>query len=66
MQVTEDSEESGVWVKPCYFDDEDMVMKLGEGIFYRDSYFSKNIVEEKVESVEVDVPIQRWTELDQY
>jgi len=41
-------------------------VKLGKGTFYRDSYFSENIVEQKVESVEVDVPIQRWTEHDQY
>lgn len=49
----------GVWLKPHYCDNPDMFAKLSNGIFYQDTYFSLGVTEEEMNSVEVDVPIQR-------
>ena len=49
-----------------YFGEEDMVHKLGLGIYYRDSYFSEDVVDKKVDTVKVDELIEKWDDMDQY
>ena len=59
-------EEPGRWIRPYYYDDYNMVEKLGSGIFYQDCYFSNNIGAQELQPNEVDVPIQSWDDQDQY
>ena len=52
-------------MKPYYYNDE-IVNKLSSGMYFRGSYFSKEIVETKLNSVEIDKSIERWSNKDQY
>ena len=56
----------GKWLKPYYYDNEDMVEKLGTGIFYQETCFSSDATVDEVEGLEVDAPIERWSDKDQY
>ena len=56
----------GYWMKPHYYDDIDMVEKLGAGIFYSKSYFVDGAEIKELETPEIDVPIERWGEQDQH
>ena len=56
---------SGRWLKPFYYDEEDMVDKLASGVFYSESYFSELHIEERG-GTEGDAPIERWNDADQY
>ena len=40
--------DNGVWIKPYYYDDVDMVERLSDGNFYSESYFSSRFTEEEV------------------
>ena len=42
----EDAEE-GRWLKPQYYDDHEMVEKLSEVIFYRDSCFTEGVIKKR-------------------
>ena len=48
----------GKWIKPYYYDDKNMVEKLGTGIFYKDSYFADSITMKELSRSEVDIPIE--------
>ena len=52
-------------VKPCYYDDIDMIEKLSDGNFYSKSYFTSRFMEKKVKLVDVDVPITKQDNDDQ-
>ena len=54
------------WIKPCCFDDIDMVDNLSKGTFYHNSCFSEDIVESQHVTGETDVPIERWSERYQH
>ena len=41
-----------------------MVDKLSSGMYYSDSYFSENLVEECVNTVETDESINGWDNRD--
>ena len=48
----------GRYLRPCYFDDEEMVDELDSGMFYQDTYFAEDVeVNERVAD-ELDVPIK--------
>ena len=66
VQMIDEGSGAGLWLKPYYYDDEDVISKLGEGTFYRDSCFSENVVEQKIDSVNVDVLMQKWNDQDQH
>ena len=53
-------------MKLCCFDDQDFIDKFGEGTCYQDSYFEEGMHAKEMESVEVDVPMQGWSDGDQY
>ena len=43
-----------------------MVEKLGSGIYYSQSYFSEQVTVNSMDSTEIDHPIERWDESNQY
>ena len=51
FQRSEVNEEKSMYLRPSYFDPEEMVVKLSKGTFYSESYFSNDIVMNKVDSV---------------
>ena len=43
-----------------------MVNHLSKGTFYQDSYFNEEVVESQCVAVEVDTPIEKWSDRDQH
>lgn len=46
--------ENGVWIQRYYFNDEDIIEKFSSGCFYRDSYFTENVIEESATTQDFD------------
>ena len=54
----------GRQVRPNYNNSEDMTDNISSGIHYQDSFFSESMLEEKMESVDVDAPMKKWDDTD--
>ena len=56
----------GKWLRSYYFDNENIVGKLGTGNFYSKSYFSEDMVEEKLLLLVFNQTVEKWNKADQY
>ena len=58
--------QDGKWLKPYYCDDEKMMEKLGKGIFYQELYFVEFFLVTELEAPVLYMPIESWSDRDQY
>ena len=58
--------DNGRWIKPFYYDEDDMAQHLASGSYYQDSYFASDIVETEICSDKPNEKIERWLDNDQY
>ena len=60
-------DEDGVRIRPFYFDSEDMVERLSEGDFYRNSYSAENLTIDEYDRLQSAINnIEKWDSNDQY
>jgi len=65
--LNNEDNEDGVCLRLYYYNSEDMISKLNEGTFYRDSYFSSNVQIKEYNGVKSSIgQIKRWDDEDQY
>ena len=56
--------QDGECLRPYYHDDENMVERLGSGVFYQESCFAENVSVKELEAPDADVLIERWSDSD--
>ena len=53
-------------MKHYYYDDADIVDKLGSGVYYSQLYFGEGVEIKELDNNAVDAPIEQWNDQDQY